>query len=66
LWQENRQPGIAFSRRDGSVDYPQSKLAWIGAAKNAEHVRDSGAKPRAGLSPLAAVPTPQGEKWLAK
>jgi len=66
LWQENLQPGIAFSRRDASVAYPQSKSALIGAGRNAAHVRDSGAKPRAGLSPLAAVPTPQGEKWLAK
>jgi len=49
-----------------SVVSPPSKSGESGALKSAAHVRDSGGKPLVGLLLAAAVPTPHGEKWLAK
>jgi len=60
------QPGIDFSRLAVSEVSPPNKSGASGVLRSAAHVRDSGALPLVGLSPLAAVPTPHGEKWLAK
>jgi len=58
--------GIDFSPPAVSVVSLLSKSASSGELRSAGHARDSGGKPLVGLLLDAAVPTPQGEKWLAK
>ena len=60
------QPGIDFSPPAESEVSLLSKSASSGELRSAGHARDSGAKPLVGLLLDAAVPTPHGEKWLAK
>jgi len=60
------QPGIDFLQLAESEVSLLSKSGESGVLRNAAHARDSGAKPLVGPSPLAAVPTPQGEKWQGK
>jgi len=58
--------GIDFSPPAVSEVSLLSKSASSGELRSAVHVRDSGGKPLVGLLLDAAVPTPHGEKWLAK